>query len=290
MSNKIRYSLLAILSLILVFGVFGSAAAQEITPQEETRNEQRPLRQRRGVRGQITAIQDDQITLELRERSITVNISDETRFHIISQEEASLDDFSVGDIVLARGRREEGGDLLATLIVLQPDGDRVLGRVAAVYDDGLLLNGRPDADGNPRQITVNASPDTIVAMIGQETTWGGDPAGRDLLQEGMFVAAFGAASADGLTLDAHTLTSTRPPAQRRAAVGQIEAIQDDGFTLTALNGDTLTIIVTDDTVFHIGRDNEASWEDFNTGDKVIVAGERSEDGTTIIAAHVAKRR
>jgi hypothetical protein len=151
------------------------------------------------VRGEISAIDGSTLTLELPQRSIQVITDDETRFHIVGQETAVLSDFNVGDTILARGQRQEEGTMLARLILLQPEGDVVLGRVTAVNEDSVLVNGR-----DQQTITINVNPDTIVAMIGQELTWDGDPAGKDALREGMLLAAFGTASSDGLSLEAHT--------------------------------------------------------------------------------------
>ena len=88
MSKKVRMSVLVILSLVMVFAIFGSAAAQGV---------RRPLRNRGGLRGEISAIDGRTITLELPQRSVQVITDDATNFHIIGQEMAGLSDFSVGD-------------------------------------------------------------------------------------------------------------------------------------------------------------------------------------------------
>ncbi len=359
MSKKIRYSLLAALTLVMAFGLIGSAAAQ---------GERRPLRGRGGLRGSITAIEGSALTLDVRENSVQIITNDETRFHIIGQENADLTDFSVGDTILVRGQRQDDNIMLAALIVRQPDGDVVLGRIAAIEEDGLRLNGR-----NDQEITVSVTSDTLVALRQQELTWDGDPAGKEALHEGMALAAFGTAVADGTSLDAHTLVVLQPqprPQRRgrvgtianissdsftlttprgeelavtvteetryrlpgvedpglvdftdgdevlvisqpgeeseaiarivaavpenrpqgRPAVGEISAINGDEISLTTLQGDTITVVTDADTIFRIGRDNEASLSDFAPGDKVAVFGTRDEAQGILTATHVMKRK
>lgn len=282
MSKKIRYSVLAILSLVMIFAVFGSASAQELA--QEAAQGQRPLHRRGGLRGEISSIEGSTITLEIAQRSVPIITSDETHFHIIGQETAVLTDFHVGDTILARGQRQEGGSMLASLILLQPEGDVVLGRVTAIDDYSLTINGR---DQQP--ITITVSPDTLVAMIRQETTWDGDPAGRDLLRPGIILAAFGTASSDGLSLEAHTLVSQRPQRSHRPVAGEISAINGDEISLELLRGDTITVVTNADTIFHSGRDNSATLADFASGDKIAVVGTRDEAEGILLAAHVAKR-
>ncbi len=356
MSKKVRYSVLAILSLVMIFAVFGSASAQEA---------QRPLRNRGVLRGEISAIDGTTITLELPQRSVQVITDDETHFHIIGQETTVLSDFNVGDTILARGQRLEDGTMRASVILMQPDGDMVWGRVTAVDETSLLVNGR-----DQQEITITVSSDTIVAMIGQELTWDGNPAGSDSLYEGAIVAAFGTIGSDGLSLDAHTLVTQRPqrpqgvagtidsiadnrftittlrdktvtvlvndetryrmrnvenptladfavgdevviigqpgeedtfnarivaavPENRphgRPVTGEILAINGDEISLTLLRGQTITVITNPDTIFRVGRDNEATLEDFASGDMIAVFGSQGEEAGTLLATHVMKRR
>jgi hypothetical protein len=283
MSKKIRYSLLAILSLVMIFAVFGSASAQE--PVDGTvQGVQRPLHRRGGLRGEISAIEGSTITMAVAQRSVPIITTDETHFHIIGQETATLADFHVGDTILARGQRQEGDSMLASLILLQPEGDVVLGRVTEIDDYSLTINGR---DQQP--ITITVSPDTLVAMIGQETTWDGDPAGRDLLRPGIILAAFGTASSDGLSLNAHTLVSQRPQIPHRPVAGEISAINGNEISLDLLRGQTITVVTNADTIFHIGRDNSATLADFASGDKIAILGTQDETDGSLLATHVTKR-
>ncbi len=78
--------------------------------------------------------------------------------------------------------------------------------------------------------------------------------------------------------------------QGRPAVGEISAINGDEISLTTLQGDTITVVIDADTIFRIGRDNEASLSDFAPGDKVAVFGARGEGDGTMLATHVMKRK
>ena len=280
MSKKIRYSLLAILALVMAFGMIGSAAAQA---------EGRPLRGRGGLRGSIIAIEGSALTLEVRENSAQIITNDETRFHIIGQESAGLADFSVGDTILARGQRQDDDAMLAALIVRQPDGDVVLGRIVAIEADGLRLNGR-----NDQEISVSVSPETLIALRRQELIWDGDPAGKDALREGMTLAAFGAAGDDGTSLDAHTLVVLRaqPQPQRRGRIGTIANISADSFTLTTPQGEELAVTVTEETRYRLPGIEDPGLEDFTDGDEALVIGQPGAEGEAIarIVAAVPENR
>lgn len=264
MSKRVRYSVLAILSLVMIFAVFGSAAAQEA---------QRPLRNRGVLRGEISAIDGSAIILELPQRSVQIITDDETYFHIIGQETAALTDFNVGDTILARGRRLEDGMMRASVILMQPEGDRVLGRVTAVDEYSLLVNGR-----DQQKITITVNADTIVAMIGQELTWDGNPAGSDSLHEGAIVTAFGTVGSDGSSLDAHTLVTQRPQRPHGVA-GTIDSIADDSFTITTLRDKVVTVLVNDETRYWMLNVANPSLADFTVGDEVVIAGQPGEEDT-----------
>ncbi|MEJ2749672.1 MAG: DUF5666 domain-containing protein, partial [Anaerolineae bacterium] len=76
----------------------------------------------------------------------------------------------------------------------------------------------------------------------------------------------------------------------RPVAGEITAINGAEISLKRLNGRTLTVITTPETIFRIGPDNEAALSDFASGDRVAVFGTRGEAEGTILATHVMKRR
>ncbi|MFQ5436089.1 MAG: hypothetical protein ACE5FD_14550, partial [Anaerolineae bacterium] len=218
MSKKVRIPLMLLLTLTMLLGAVGAAAAQEAG---------RPLHARRGARGQILAIEGSGFTLAVRDREINVQTNEETLFHIIGRENATLADFAVGDAVMGRGTRQDNGVWLATAVIKLPDGEMTAGRIATMGDDFVTLNGRDD-----QPITLHVTADTLVAMRGQTFAWSGDPAGQTMLRQGMGIAAFGEWTGDS-DFAAHTLVSARPPRPpRREMLGEIASIDGNGFTLT----------------------------------------------------------
>jgi len=251
MLKKVRIPLMILLTLAMLLGVMGTAVAQE--PESA-----RPLHARRGLRGEITAISGSALTVAVRDREISVQTNDNTQFHIIGQDEAALADFQVGDAITGRGQRQEDGAFLATHIVRLPDGEMALGRIAAVGDDFVTLNGRDD-----QQITLHVTDDALVAMRGQTFAWGGDPAGQTMLRQGMRIAAFGEWGSDD-EMDAHTLVSARPP--RRGMAGVINSLDESSFTMTTLGGDEVTVLTDENTRFRHPNVNAPTLADFAAGD------------------------
>ncbi|MFQ5401650.1 MAG: DUF5666 domain-containing protein [Anaerolineae bacterium] len=262
MLRKTKFFVIAALSLVMLLGVVGAAAADE----------SRPLEGRRSARGVITEINGESLVIETLQQGeqLIVHTSDETRYRIVGQEEAGLGDFQVGDTILVRGQRQEDGSLMANLIVRQPEGDIVIGRITAVSEDSLLLNNR---DG--QEVTVSVSADTIVVIGDQEFPWGGEPAGYELLHEGERLLAFGDASEDGQSMTAHTLVVHRSRPQRRGLAGQIVEIGEDSFTMTPFHGATITVLVTDETRYRLPGVETPDLSDFSSGDHIIVGGRMS---------------
>jgi hypothetical protein len=271
MLKKCSYALIAIMALVAAFSTASSVAAQEA----------RPLRGRWHLRGQIVAIEEDSLTIEGR-RGITLFLVDEeTHVHIIGQAGADLSDLVEGDTVLVRGLRQEDDAPLARLIVRQPEGDLVFGRIAIVDETSLLL------DAQERRISVSVDPETIVALGSYELLWSGEPAGSDVLRVGMRLAAFGTLDQESLEMTAHTLvTQPLPP---RWSIGQITAIEGDSITLARVNGSSVTLVTSDNTWFRVGSDTGATLDDFSTGDRIAVYGRRIPGSDVILAFRVAKR-
>ncbi len=266
MLKKAQIPLVILLTLAMLLRVMGTAVAQE--PESA-----RPLHARRGMRGEITAISGSALTVAVRDREISVQTNDDTQFHIIGQDGAALADFQVGDAIAGRGQRQDDGAFLATLIVRLPDGEMALGRIAAIGDAFVTLNGR---DGQP--ITLHVTGDTLVAMRGQTFAWGGDPAGQTMLREGMRIAAFGEWGSDD-EMDAHTLISARAPRPpRREMVGEINSLDDSSFTMTTLGGDEVTVLTDENTRFRHSDVDAPTLADFVAGDRVVVVGQVTDAG------------
>lgn len=260
-----------ILTLFAGFSTVDSATAQE-------------THSRRGgwpLRGNIVAIEEDTLTIEGAQGAIRVMTGDETRVHIIGEDDADLSDLDEGDSVLVRGVRQEEGRPLARLIVRLPEGDLVHGRITSVGEDSLEL----DAQG--RQVTVSVNSEAVVALGRYEMLWSGEPAGRDALRAGMRLAAFGTFDEESLEMTAHTLVSHLP--RPRYSIGVITAIEGDEITLQRINGRSVTLFVDEYTQFRVGNDADASLAAFEAGDRVAVFGRRIPGSEVIVALRLAKR-
>ncbi|MCB0213447.1 MAG: hypothetical protein KDJ52_29155, partial [Anaerolineae bacterium] len=70
--------------------------------------------------------------------------------------------------------------------------------------------------------------------------------------------------------------------------GEVTAVDDDSLTVENLNGEEITVNVSDDTVIHIVETGEeGSLDDIDVGDNVRVRGPRNEDGDEIDAMDIA---
>ena len=78
--------------------------------------------------------------------------------------------------------------------------------------------------------------------------------------------------------DAHTLATQRPQRPRSSA-GVINTIGDDSFTMTTLQGDSLTILVNNDTHYRMRSVENPTLADFAIDDEVLVIGQNGEAET-----------
>ena len=77
--------------------------------------------QRRALRGQVTAIEGDVLTIETQRGQVQVMTDEHTRYRaLFGKGQLSLADIEVGDKVIAFGRRAEDGGALAVAIIVLP--------------------------------------------------------------------------------------------------------------------------------------------------------------------------
>jgi len=190
---KAKYVLVAML-VVAILGNVAIAYADEGGPPPEG---QRP---RGGLGGEVIAVTDNNLTLLTRDdETVVVNVSDETRVRLMeSGSEGSLSDIEVGDKVQVRGRRNEDGSVDAREIVVQPEGEKVGGRVTAVDGYNILVENR---EGELATIVTDA--DTTF-LVGPEEGSLAD------VTEGKFVDAFGTMQEDGSLLATLVLISDQP--------------------------------------------------------------------------------
>lgn len=93
-----------------------------------------------GVYGTVATVAADSLTLLTpNTRTVTVTVSASTTVRLVETGTAgSLSDIQVGDRIHVHGRRVTTGTVAAKLIVVEPEGDQVRGKVTAV--NGSLIS------------------------------------------------------------------------------------------------------------------------------------------------------
>lgn len=203
-----------------------------------------------GARGTITGIDGSTITVESTSPdgssgTTLVNATDETV--ITESVDGSLDDFEVGDTVIAFGETGDDGALAAST-VSESDGAGFGGpRAGGQLPDGF----QPPADGE--------LPEGFQPPADGELPEGFQPPADGELPEGFQPPQGG----DG------------PGAGGAPTSGEITDIGDDHLTIEADDGTSVTVSIDADTTFTVTQ--ERSLEDLAEGDTVVVAGEAGDD-------------
>ncbi|MDX1614284.1 MAG: DUF5666 domain-containing protein [Candidatus Promineifilaceae bacterium] len=212
--------------------------------------------------------------------------SSQTVFRIIGDADPSVGDLAVGDRIAIRGEvsGQDGGSPVvhASHIGLVPEGERMLGRVSAINDDGLEITRLVGP------IIVNVASDTWVALGGRDLQWAGNPPGRDAISEGMLVVAFGEVL-DETSFAAHTfVVRPFPHAPLRPIGGTIDSLDDASFSMNTAAGSTLRVQVNDQTRYRLPSVEDPGLDDLQVGAEVVVIG-RPAGEETLQARLVAYR-
>jgi len=232
------------------------------------------------VRGEVLAINDLTLTVQtaLGERLV---IADEvTRFRIPGVEDPSIEDISVGDPILAIGRPDEEGNLLARVVAVasgpQLRRHTLRGVITAIEGDTLGLATRG------RQVRVVTTEDTIFRIPGVE-----DP-GIDDLNVRDLILVVGRWDAEEQVFMARAVTlMPRWPSRLRFIRGEVTGIEGRTMALTALQAE-VAVLTDGDTIFRIPGVEDPGVDDLRVGDKVGVLVARTEEGTLL--AKVVVRR
>jgi len=183
-----RTSKFLLVLVLLVMALSTAAAAYAAPGDGDTAGRDGGPRHGRGhgLGGEVTAVSDSGLTIVTpNDDTFNVNVTDETEIHLIATgEEGSMDDIAVGDNVKVKGRPNEEGTVDAKAIAVEPEGDKVGGKVTAVENDTISVENR-EGTGS---IVVDAN---TVIRIGEETGSLAD------ITEGMGVTAFGETQDDG---------------------------------------------------------------------------------------------
>lgn len=166
------------MAIMLVVAALGSSAISYAAPSERGPG--------RGLGGEVTAVDESSLTLLNRnDEAVVVHVSDETDIYFVAtQSDGSLSDIQVGAHVDVRGSRNDDGSVDARSITVQPDGDKVGGRVTAVDGTTITVENR---DGSA----------TITTDGSTEFRLDDEAANLSDVSEGTSVVAFGETQADG---------------------------------------------------------------------------------------------
>ncbi|MGB3906489.1 MAG: DUF5666 domain-containing protein [Anaerolineae bacterium] len=233
------------------------------------------------VRGEVLAIEDRTLTVRTTLGERLVITGEETRFRIPGIEEPSIEDLAVGDPVLALGRPDEIGNLLARVVAVvsgpQLRRHTLRGLITGIDEDTLNLATRG------REVRVETSEDTIFRIPGVE-----DP-GIDDLNVRDLVVVVGTWDAEAEVFRARALTLIpRWPSHLRFIRGEVTGIEGRTIVLDALQGE-VAVLTDGDTIFRIPGVEDPGLDDLRVGDRVGVLVTRTEEGALLAKVVIVRR-
>ena len=216
--------------------------------------------------GVIDAIAEQSITLVTPCGEVALLVDVNTIFRMSDVETPGLDDFSVGDTVVARGWWE--GDTFHTFGLAQVDEDHLLplaGTLNDVTDDYVSID-TPHCG----VVVVYIDSDTTYRLPGQDDAALGD------LEPGMQIAVRGTLDEDGSLLAG--IVGARPEMIHQGRLqGEVTAIDDNQITVTTARGDDVVISTDDETQIYMLGVEQPSLDDLAVGDRIVGQGHLSQD-------------
>jgi hypothetical protein len=283
MTKKLLIPLtLAVIAALLIGGVAYAANNSQKAPGPKGQNApggERPGEKTQRGLGQITAIGEDQFTVQRKNgEAKVISVDENTRYFDADRSEASFADLKTGQWVAGRVISADEG-LLARLVILLPEGldpsrvnQRARGEVTAVGAASFTLH-------TPRGEDLNFAVDGQTTYMGEihsladVQTGMKALVGAQKLDDGSLVAVVVGVRAD-LIRHAGTVTEVDPAAST--------------FSLQTVQGETLTFRVDDNTQF-LGPDGSAqSLDDMQPGMLAAVAATQGDDGSYLavrVASH-----
>ena len=210
---KLGYKLLlSILTLTLFLGLTTTAWAADSEAQGGL------------LRGVVTTIAGDSLTVQSNRAEVTLLTDDETAFEVPGIKDASLADIATGDFVVIRAARSEAGPLARHVSVI-PDGslkDRTMrGIISAVDGAKFQLRTRRG------QVTVNTNENTVFRIPKVEEATAAD------LEEKMPVIVMGQYEQEEQVFNASAVAVIPAKIVKRHMVrGKLSAIEGDTLVLT----------------------------------------------------------
>ena len=220
---------------------------------------------RAALRGQVTAIEGGTLLVTTPSGELQRVVTGETtRFRIPGTRDPSLVDIDVGDYVGAWGERNEGGDLVASVVIVVPA--ELAQRGYVVQGQGLAIEGLTitvDTDQEQRLVVTDESTRFVIPGVeepGIEDVSVGDP-----------LLALGRPDDEG-NLRARVVAVVTPGQVRRHTIrGLITAIEGDNIGLRTRRGE-VRVETGEDTIFRIPGVEDPGIDDLNVRDLIIVVG------------------
>jgi hypothetical protein len=237
------------------------------------------MAQRRNVvQGRVTAIEGLTISVETDQGERIVITDESTRFLIPGVEDPGIRDVAVGDPILALGRPDDEGNLLARAVGIvtagQVERHTLRGVITGIEGDTIgLLTRRGD-------VRVLTDRETIFRIPGVE-----DPGIDDLeLRDQVLVVGTWDPEQELFTARAVTLIP-RWPSHLRFVRGEVTGIEGRTIVLNALQGE-VAVLTDGETIFRIPGVEEPGLDDLRVGDKVGILLARAEEGDGGLLAKV----
>ncbi len=224
------------------------------------------------AQGTVSAIEGTTLVLNTLQGEKQV-VTDEAIFWAPDVENPGLADVQIGDQVVALGKPDEDGNLVARLLAIASADELrehvVRGRVTAVEGQTLVITTR---EGEREVVTTS---ETYFHVPGAEE------AGLDDIETGHVIMALGQKDGDSFTAQIVSVARTRRLrkmiARRNMVCGQVTAIEGTTLTIETRQGEK-TILTDENTRFRIPGVEDPSIADIKVGDRVVVLGRRDESG------------
>jgi hypothetical protein len=222
------------------------------------------------VQGRVTAVEGLTVSVETGQGERLVITDESTRFFIPGVEGPGIEDVLVGDPILALGRPDGEGNLLARIVAIitprQVRRHTIRGVVTALEGDTMGLLTRRG------QVRVRTDRETVYRVPGVE-----DPGIDDLNVRDLIIVR-GTWDAEAEVLQARVVSLIpRWSSQLRFLRGEVTGIEGRTLVLDALHGE-VTVLTDGDTQFRFPGVEDPGLDDVRVGYKAGVLVARTEDG------------
>lgn len=231
----------------------------------------------RKLRGTISDVDVGSNTFGLETESgenLRISVNEETRY--LGRVE-SFDDLEAGMQAVVVAKEGEDGSLLALAVAAgggeRPEGKRFAGKVESVGDNSFTIAA---AGGDPLNLLVDD--ETVFRSRSGEI--------NDLedLEAGMVVGGMAVIQEDGSLLAKVVLAGQPDDIAGKGAIGVVSSVGSSSFSMTTRAGETLNLVVTEETRF-VSRSGEVEGlDDLEVGMHVGVKYEESSDGRLLAKA------